>query len=113
MKNFFFALVISMLAVNGQAEPFAEVAQLKTDLIGHTMGGREKTWKFQSVDQIKDLVITDKTETGPLRTYFITLELQDPRAAGKYRAQAQVRYKKAATQWALQSVGLTSMTKIE
>ncbi len=113
MKNLIFALITSMTAVSGQTDPAAEVQQLKTDLIGHTMGGREKTWKFQSLEQIKDLVITQKTEAGPLRLYLITLELQDPRVTGKYRAQAQVRYEKVDTRWTIESVGLTSITKLE
>ena len=87
--------------------------QLKTDLIGHPMGGREKTCKFQSLEQIKDLVITQKDESGPLRLYSITLELQDPQVIGKYRAQAQVRYEKVDTRWTIESVGLTSMMKLE
>lgn len=113
MKNIFFAMMASMSVISGQASALTEVEQLKTDLIGHTMGGREKTWKFQSVAQIKDLVITNKTEVGPLRTYFITLELQDPRVPNKYRAQAQVRYENTNSQWMIESVGLISMTKIE
>ena len=113
MKNLIFAPITSMTAVSGQPDPAAEVQQLKANLIGQTMGGREKTWKFQSLEQIRDLVITHKAEAGPLRLYSITLELQDPRVTGKYRAQAQVRYEKVDTRWAIESVRLTSMTKLE
>lgn len=112
MKNLFFALMASVTTLSGQTDPAHEVNQLKTDLIGHTMGGREKTWKFQSVAQIKDLVIDNQIEAGPFRTYFITLELQDPRVTGKYRAHAQVRYTKVDTQWVIESVGLASMMKV-
>jgi len=39
--------------------------------------------------------------------------LQDPRAPGKYKAEALLVYEKADGQWKIKSVGLISMTKIE
>jgi DNA-directed RNA polymerase specialized sigma24 family protein len=35
------------------------------------MGGREKSWKFQSPEQIKELVIKTKTEDAQKRVYAI------------------------------------------
>jgi len=91
----------------------SEVDQLKSDLIGHCMGGREKCWKFQSLDQIKQLAIKNKTEDSQKRVYTITLQLQASKASGKYAAEAQVEYLKAATVWKIKQVGLLSLKKIE
>jgi hypothetical protein len=109
-----FALALfTAVASLAHAEQTTEVEQLKSDLIGHTMGGREMSWQFQSADQIKDLIIHTKTETAQKRTYVITLELQDPRVPGKYKAEARVLYEKTDTRWQIESVGLMSMVKIE
>ena len=98
------------LAVHLQA---AEADQLKSDLIGQCMGGREKCWKFQSVDQIKELVIKNKTEDAQKRVYTIALQLQAANATGKYAAEARVEYTKTGSVWKVKQVGLLSMKKIE
>src|SRR5213592_1965064 len=91
----------------------AESDQLKSDLVGQCMGGREKCWKFQSVDQIKELVIKNKTEDAQKRVYTIALQLQAANATGKYAAEARVEYTKAGTGWKIKQVGLLSLKKIE
>src|SRR5207244_1843539 len=78
--------VLWTMAVAGSlaaATQASEVEQLKSDLIGQCMGGREKCWKFQSVDQIKALTIQKKTEDSQKRVYTIALQLQAAKAAGK------------------------------
>ena len=47
----------------------AEVELLKADLIGQCMGGREKCWQFQSLDQIKELAIKNKAEDSQKRLH--------------------------------------------
>jgi hypothetical protein len=109
-------LALALLTVGiglTNAQQPAEVDQLKSDLIGQTMGGREKSWAFQSVDQIKELVILNRGEDEQNRVYSITLVLQDPRVPGKYKAEAQVVYEKVDTQSKIKSVGLVSLIKIE
>jgi len=91
----------------------AEVDQLKSDLIGQSMGGREKCWKFQSVDQIKELVIKQKTENAQKRVYTVALQLQASKASGKYAAEARVVYTKTDAGWKLKDVGLLSLQKME
>ena len=91
----------------------AESDQLKSDLVGQCMGGREKCWKFQSVDQIKALTIQKKTEDSQKRVYTIALQLQAAKAGGKYSADARVEYTKAATGWKIKQVGLLSIRKVE
>ena len=89
------------------------VDQLKSDLVGQCMGGREKCWKFQSADQIKKLVIKNKSEEAQKRVYTLALELQAANANGKYAAEARVEYTKAGTVWTIKQVGLLSLKKIE
>src|SRR3989442_15924246 len=101
--------VAGWLALPMQA---AESDQLKSDLIGQCMGGREKCWKFQSVDQIKELVIKNKTEDAQKRVYTISLKLQAATASGKYAAEARVEYTKVGTGWRIKQVGLLSLAKI-
>ena len=111
-----FISLFMMIAVAGKlALPMqaAESDQLKSDLVGQCMGGREKCWRFQSADQIKKLVIKNKTEDAKKRVYTIELELQAANANGKYAAEARVEYTKAGTVWTIKQVGLLSLKKIE
>ena len=103
-------VVAGWLALPAQA---AESDQLKSDLVGRCMGGREKCWKFQSVDQIKELVIKNKTEDARKRVYTVALQLQAANANAKYAAEARVEYTKTGGAWKIKQVGLLSMKKIE
>ena len=87
--------------------------QIKSDLVGKSMGGREKGWKFQSVDQIKELTIRDKKEEAAKWVYTISLKLEDPRVSQTYAAEAEVTYEKVDSEWKLKVVGLKSMKKLE
>src|SRR5437660_2348360 len=98
-------VVAGSLAAATQA---SEVDQLKSDLIGQCMGGREKCWKFQSVDQIKELVIKNKTEDAQKRVYTISLKLQAATGSGRYAAEARVEYARVGTGWKIKQVGLLS-----
>src|SRR6266542_2464529 len=102
--------VAGWLALPMQA---AEADQLKSDLVGQCMGGREKCWKFQSADQIKKLVIKNKTEDAQKRVYTLALELQAATAPGKYAADARVEYVKAGASWKIKQVGLLSLRKVD
>src|SRR5437667_812811 len=103
-------VVAGWLALPMQA---AESDRLKSDLVGQCMGGREKCWKFQSVDQIKELVIKNKTEDARKRVYTVALQLQASNANAKYAAEARVEYTKTGGAWKIKQVGLLSMKKIE
>lgn len=98
------------LALSLQA---SEVEQMKSDLIGQGMGGREKCWRFHSVEQIKELVIRNKTQDAQERVYTIDLQLQSSKATGKYAAEARVEYIKSGDSWKIKQVGLLSLKKIE
>src|SRR5437867_3696241 len=103
-------IAVGMLALSLQA---SEVDQLKSDLIGQCMGGREKCWKFQSRDQIKELVIKNKTEDSQKRVYTIALQLQATKTSAKYAAEARVEYTKAGAGWKIKQVGLLSLAQID
>ena|SRR5213596_324071 len=103
-------LLMVALALSAQA---SEADQLKADLIGQSMGGREKCWKFQSLDQIKELTIQHKTENPQTRVYTISLQLQAAKSSGKYSAEARVEYRKTAQGWKIKQVGLLSLAKIK
>ena len=77
------------------------------------MGGREKCWKFQSVEQIKELVVKDKTEDSRKRVYTVALQLQAGKVSAKYSADARIEYTKTAGGWKIKQVGLLSLRKIE
>src|SRR6266516_155671 len=110
-----FISVLMMLAVSGglvlpmQA---TESDQLKSDLVGQCMGVREKCWKFQSVDQIKELVIKNKTQDAQKQVYTIALQLKAANANAKYAAEARVEYTKVGSVWKIKQVGLLSMKKV-
>src|SRR5438132_13473194 len=96
-------VVAGSLAAATQA---SESDQLKSDLVGQCMGGREKCWRFQSVDQIKELVIKNKTEDAQKRVYTVALQLKAANANAKYAAEARVEYTKVGSVWKIKQVGL-------
>ena len=109
-------LLLAMLTAGAMGRPLtaSETDQLKFDLVGQTMGGREKSWKFQSAEQIKSLEIKNKTEDPQQRTYAIALKLQaSSTTKDTYAAQARVRYAKSGTGWKLTHVGLVSLKKLQ
>src|SRR2546425_13371266 len=113
MKRMSWLITIAVMSALALSLPASEVDQLKSDLIGQCMGGREKCWKFQSRHQIKELVIKNKTEDAQQRVYTIALQLQAAKTNGKYAAEARVEYAKAAKGWKIKQVGLLSLAKIE
>ncbi|HEX4646514.1 MAG TPA: hypothetical protein VH598_13000 [Verrucomicrobiae bacterium] len=103
-------LLAAAFALSAQTPP---PEQMKGDLIGQTMGGRERCWKFQSVDQIKELTIKDKTENARQRIYTVALQLQATNAPTRFAAEARVEYDKTGAGWKIQRVGLLSLKKIK
>ena len=82
-------LIAATLAVGLTLGALADDAQqMKADLVGQTMGGRETAWKFQSVDQIKSLKVEKQDEVLNKRTYKVALELQATNGALRYVAEA-------------------------
>jgi len=111
MKLYTLAIALAgWLALPMQA---AETDQLKSDLLGQCMGGRERCWKFQSSDQIKELVIKNKIEDAQKRVYTIALKLQAANTPGKYAAEARVEYSRTKIGWHIKQVGLLSLKKID
>ncbi|MFQ5847212.1 MAG: hypothetical protein ACE5IQ_05985 [Candidatus Methylomirabilales bacterium] len=106
-------VMLSLAIIVGSAVQGSEIDRLKSDLIGRTMGGREKGWKFQSPSQIRTLIINDTWRDVHRRVYVITVTLQDPAVPGAYRAEAEVTYERVDSRWDLRGVGLRSLVKIE
>lgn len=115
MKRFDWAIVLALWVplLMGFAAQLSEADMIKADLIGKRMGGREKAWKFQSPEQIKELTINNKSEEAQKKVYEITLKLQDPRVPGVYEAKARVEYLKVDSEWQLKVVGLEEMKKVQ
>lgn len=104
------------LAVSlAQAEPASsmEAAVLRDDLIGHTMGGRERAWHFQGPEQIHDLQIESVEQGDDERCVRFTCTLRDERVPGGFAATAQADYRQEDGAWVLRTVGLLSMRKVE
>ena len=116
MKNMSWLMAMVMTGALALSAQGSELDQLKADLIGQSMGGREKCWKFQSLDQIKELAIKNKAEDPQKRVYTLELRLQATKGSAKYSAEARVEYTKdakAATGWKIKQVGLLSLAKME
>lgn len=109
----FFALLGFLLFAGVTPAGSAEVELSKSDLVGHSMGGREASWHFRSADQIKSMIVQSKTDEGSKRIYRVTLELQDAASPGKYKADALVRCDKTGAGLKVESVGLVSIAKVE
>lgn len=113
MKMSFYIIAVllaSVLVVSAQIPP---PEQMKSDLVGHMMGGRQKSWKFRSTDQIKEIHIRDKNEHTYQGTCIIDLELQAANSPARYAAEARVEYVKTSAGWKLDHVGLLSLKKIK
>lgn len=104
--------VFTVAALTISAAP-SEVEQMKADLIGHTMGGREKSWKFQSPAQIKQLVIKSRIQDGRRQVCTLALQLQATNSSATYAAEATVEYWQTPTGWKVDHVGLLSLKKME
>ena len=113
MKSMTLWMTILVAAGVALAARASEGDQMKSDLVGQCMGGREKCWKFQSADQIKKLVIKNKTEEAKKRVYTVALQLQAGQGSAKYSADARIEYTKTAGGWKIKQVGLLSLRKIE
>src|SRR5262245_12715266 len=93
VKRSYLALVLPV-SLNAREVGAAEPDQIKSDLVGRTMGGREKCWKFQSREQIKDLVITEAKEDAQKRVYILKLQLEADKTCGRFAAEVRVEYSK-------------------
>ena len=113
MKHISWLLILIVASFLALPTLAAETDRLKSDLVGQTMGGREKAWKFQSIDQIKELVIKNKTEDAQKQVYNIALKLQATNDSAKYSAEARVEYTNAISGWRIKHVGLLSLKKVE
>src|SRR5262245_60400800 len=107
-------MIVATLAIGLALGALAdETQQMKADLVGQTMGGRETSWKFQSTDQIKSLKIEKMDEGLKKRVYKIALELQAAKDMPKYAAEAQVEYTRTGAGWKIHHVGLLSLRRMK
>lgn len=114
MKAFMGLLaMLFSVPLSGWALQEIEAEQMKSDLVGEVMGGREVGWKFQSASQIKELTIEEREEEVQQRVYTIKLRLEDSKVTGVYEAEAKVTYKQVDDGWQIDTVGLLSMKRIE
>ena len=114
MRSLLILLLVSALtAVPGEAanKNKKEIKQLQADLLGHSMGGREKCWAFQTPKQIQRLVIDDRRDVGNLRLYDVSLTLSDQRCGDVFDAKARLTYEKVRSRWELRTVGLLSLER--
>jgi hypothetical protein len=108
-----FLITMAVAGMTMLSTKAAEVDQLKSDLIGHSMGGREKCWKFQSTDQIQQVTIKKKEEELGKRIYTVALQLRAAKDSARYAAEARVEYVRTGGVWKVQQVGLLSLSKVE
>lgn len=88
--DYLVAGAIFCLAVGcANIKPTSEVDKIKRDLIGQTMGGREKAWKFQSPEQIRDLKILSRDGD----TITVSMVLHDDRTTKFFQANAILTYR--------------------
>ena len=90
----------------------SETDQIKHDLIGQTMGGRESSWKFQSVDQIKKFTINKTFNDAYIKSYTISMTLHDDRVLPFYDTDAIIGYEKVDNQWKIKYVGLLKIVQL-
>lgn len=111
------AMLLAIVGVGASAfaastEPIS-ADRLRSDLVGHSMGGRERGWMFQSREQIQDLVIQRIHETEESCTAEFSCLLQDPRVPWTYEAEAVATYHRIDDAWVLWTVGMRTLHKVE
>ncbi len=111
MKRWLYVTAVLLAGVWELSAQTPTAAQMKLDLVGHTMGGRQRCWKFQSTDQIKALTIKNEAATPSQCICIVALHLQATKAPAQYSAEARVAYTKTAAGWRLDHVGLLSLEK--
>src|SRR5216117_2323254 len=104
MKRCVLLITIVAAVALGPGLRASEREQLRSDLVGQSMGGREKSWRFQAVDQIKELAIKDKREDAQTRVYIVSLRLAAANGGGSYAAEARIQYANGATGWRIKHV---------
>lgn len=104
MKTITLLFLIAFLC--GCVHMRTETEQVKYDLIGQTTGGREKAWKFQSVDQIKKINIDKTIIDGKSKIQIVSMTLHDDRVRESYDATVKITYKCVDNSWKIKSVGL-------
>src|SRR2546422_5613990 len=110
-RHLLFLTVMLLAGVLVAQTPAAETDQLKADLVGHSMGGRERCWKFQSRDQIKTLSVKSRSEDTAKRVVTVSLRLEADQSCGAFNAEARLEYAKENGAWKLRQVGLLSLAK--
>lgn len=108
-----FFLLLSATPAATPPAPAAEVERLCGDLLGHTMGGRERCWKFQARAQIKELLVKRASEDAQQRVYEVALKLQAAPGAPLYAAEARLEYRRQGAAWNLAEVGLLKLARLE
>src|SRR4030095_10052401 len=107
------ALLYWPLAASAQQQqPSPTAEQMKSALVGKTMTAREKGWQFQSIEQIRNLVIRRVKEESGRRQYEVTMLLRAPRRLETYKADAELTYGRTESGWRLLFVGLKKMEKV-
>lgn len=104
------ALAAFVLLVGCSKSPDTE--QIKTDLIGQTMGSMFGGWKFESLSEFQELKINNKKQQGELIEYDISMRLKDTNSGKEYRAEALRVYKKVDGAWKIASISRKSFEPI-
>ncbi len=113
MKAFCCAIAIWLAGAAPLPAQAPTIDQIKSQLIGQTMGGRQQCWKFRSVDQIKSLTLKSETTNAHQCVCVIGLRLQATNAPAQYAAEARAVYTRTAAGWKMDHVGLLSLEKIK
>src|SRR5437867_344417 len=104
-RHLLFPAALLLAGALAAQTPMVEMEQLKADLVGHSMGGRERCWKFQSRDQIKALSVKSRSEDAAKRVVTVSLRLEADRSCGAFNAEARLEYAKENGAWKLRQVG--------
>ena len=83
IRRIFLSVIMAMAASVAFSVRASELDQMKCDLIGQTMGGREKCWKFRSPEHIKELIIRKKTRPAADTRQKLASNTLEPPPAGR------------------------------
>ena len=106
----FVAVAVIMLMVGCSKAP--DTQQIKTDLIGQTMGSMFGGWKFESLAEFQELTINNKNQQGDIIEYDVNMLLKDTNSGKMYRAESMIVYKKIDGSWKIASVSKKSLKQL-
>lgn len=94
--------LLAVVVSTACSERLPDADQIKSDLIGQTVGNVIFRWRFESLNEFESFAITNQERTGDVVEYTANVILTEPR--GRSSATLTIVYRLEDNGWSLASV---------